>query len=146
MNHVLFATDGSTASQEAVSTVQDFLRAWPELRVTVLYVLPASETETHHWYGGVAGVPVVDPKWGEARAAQIKQDVVNQKFKDWTDRVDFVYESGYPAIVICELAEELKADLIIVGSHGRSAVDRLFLGSVSHGVLNRSKLPVLVVK
>lgn len=42
-------------------------------------------------------------------------------------------------------AADLGVDMIIVGSHGRSAMFQLLLGSVSEGVLHKSRLPVLVI-
>jgi nucleotide-binding universal stress UspA family protein len=47
--------------------------------------------------------------------------------------------------MILKEASELEVDMIIVGSHGRSAVFQLLLGSVSEGVLRKSRCPVLVV-
>jgi len=53
---------------------------------------------------------------------------------------------GSPVPEIVGLAEEVGADLIIVGSHGRSAIGRMFLGSVSEGVLHGARCPVLVAR
>lgn len=46
---------------------------------------------------------------------------------------------------ILELATKVSADIIVIGSHGRSAIFRAFVGSVSEQVLKESKVPVLVV-
>ena len=46
---------------------------------------------------------------------------------------------------ILKEASKLKVDMIVVGSHGRNAVYQLFVGSVSEGVLQKSRCPVLVV-
>jgi nucleotide-binding universal stress UspA family protein len=48
--------------------------------------------------------------------------------------------------VICRTAAEAGADLIVLGSHGRSGVRRLVLGSVAEHVLRRTSVPVLAVK
>jgi nucleotide-binding universal stress UspA family protein len=42
-------------------------------------------------------------------------------------------------------AKDVGADMIVVGSHGRGAMYQLLVGSVSEGVLHRSRLPVLVI-
>ena len=52
---------------------------------------------------------------------------------------------GAAAELIVEQAAKLDVDMIIVGSHGHGAMRQLLLGSVSEGVLHRSKCPVLVV-
>jgi nucleotide-binding universal stress UspA family protein len=53
---------------------------------------------------------------------------------------------GQPVREILDLAEEIGADLIVIGSHGRGAVGRLLLGSVSTAVLHGARCPVLVVR
>ena len=55
-------------------------------------------------------------------------------------------ESGAPGEVIAELADTIGAEQIVIGSHGRRGLGRLFLGSVAEQVLRRSNVPVLVVK
>jgi nucleotide-binding universal stress UspA family protein len=53
---------------------------------------------------------------------------------------------GPAAHAIVEFAQELEADLIIVGSRGRGAMATLLLGSVSHGVVHASDRNVLIVR
>ncbi len=54
--------------------------------------------------------------------------------------------SGRPADAIIETAQEKKADLIVLGSHGRTGVERLLMGSVAERVIVLASCPVLVVK
>jgi nucleotide-binding universal stress UspA family protein len=53
---------------------------------------------------------------------------------------------GEPGEAIVEAAEAESADLIVVGTHGRGAVGRLFLGSVSDHVVRHARCPVMVVR
>ena len=53
---------------------------------------------------------------------------------------------GLPAETIIEVAEERGADLVVMGSHGRNLLQRLLLGSTAARVLERSRIPVTVVK
>jgi len=55
-------------------------------------------------------------------------------------------ESGHAAERIAVVADKLKADLIVLGAHGYSDLKGLLFGSVTHGVLARSKRPVLVLR
>jgi nucleotide-binding universal stress UspA family protein len=55
-------------------------------------------------------------------------------------------DSGHAAERIAAVADELKADLIVLGAHGYSEFKGLLFGSVTHGVLARSKRPVLVLR
>ena len=58
-----------------------------------------------------------------------------------------VIRLGHPVEAIVKEAERSKADLIVIGSHGRSAVKAALLGSVSFGVIHKdTKIPVLVVR
>jgi nucleotide-binding universal stress UspA family protein len=59
---------------------------------------------------------------------------------------DFSEHSGYAFRVACALAQEVKADLIVMGTHGRTGVGRLLLGSVAEAVLRRAPCPVLTLK
>jgi len=60
-------------------------------------------------------------------------------------RVRVVMVRGAAAPSLVEVARKVEADLLVVGSHGKGPMKRLFLGSVSEGVLRRAPCPVLVV-
>jgi nucleotide-binding universal stress UspA family protein len=60
--------------------------------------------------------------------------------------VSFLVWTGDPGDMIVSAAEAEHADMIVVGSHGRGAVGRLFLGSVSEHVVRNAPCPVLVVR
>jgi nucleotide-binding universal stress UspA family protein len=53
---------------------------------------------------------------------------------------------GSPATVIEEAAEELAADLVVVGSHGRNRLERTVLGSVSQGLASSCSIPLTIVR
>jgi nucleotide-binding universal stress UspA family protein len=53
---------------------------------------------------------------------------------------------GDPAEEILRLADEAHADLIVIGTHGRSGIERLLLGSVSERVVRHANCPVLVMR
>jgi universal stress protein A len=55
--------------------------------------------------------------------------------------------SGQAVDEIVKQAEELKADLIVMGSHGKSTLEAALLGSVTFGVIHKNtKIPVLIVR
>lgn len=56
-----------------------------------------------------------------------------------------VHRHGQPIEEILRTSEEIEADLIVMGSHGRTGLRRLLLGSVTEAVVRRSVTPVLVV-
>ena len=53
---------------------------------------------------------------------------------------------GKPHDEIAKAAKDWPADLIVIGSHGRGGVERLFLGSVAEAVMRQAPCPVLVVR
>lgn len=56
------------------------------------------------------------------------------------------YAIGEPVDCICQLAEEENVDLVAIGSHGRTGLSKLLLGSVSIAVLERCKRPVAIFR
>ena len=75
----------------------------------------------------------------EKAAARFKSN-----FPDWKVKHEAVW--GSPTWELFSRAEEWKADLIVVGSHGRSALGRLFLGSISQWLLNEARCSVRVAR
>jgi nucleotide-binding universal stress UspA family protein len=59
--------------------------------------------------------------------------------------VETFLREGLPGDEIIATAREWRADLLIIGSHGRVGLERLFLGNMSEGVLRHAPCPVLVV-
>jgi len=101
-----------------------------------------------------------DPDFvGYAPGPQTVRDQVADKFRDQHRRlqqeadklaelgleVTALMVQGATAETILKEADKLKADMIIVGSHGHGAVYHLLVGSVSEAVLLKAKCPVLVV-
>jgi universal stress protein A len=61
-------------------------------------------------------------------------------------RVRRVLHAGPPGEVICWSAQELDCDLIVMGTHGRTGLAHMFLGSVAEYVLRHARCPVLTVR
>lgn len=79
------------------------------------------------------------------RREQLAQDLVGRG-REAGIEVSFLIWTGDPGDMIVEAAVAERADMILVGSHGRGAVGRLFLGSVSESVVRSAPCPVLVVR
>ncbi|MDJ0556062.1 MAG: universal stress protein [Microcoleaceae cyanobacterium MO_207.B10] len=72
------------------------------------------------------------------------QDVAEQLRQKGFDAVALLLQGATVETILTE-AKKLAADLIIVGSHGRSGIEKLFVGSVSEGILKDAHCPVLVI-
>jgi universal stress protein A len=53
---------------------------------------------------------------------------------------------GDPALEIAEAAKRVEADLVVMGTHGRTGLSRVLVGSVAEGVMRQAPCPVLTVK
>jgi nucleotide-binding universal stress UspA family protein len=62
------------------------------------------------------------------------------------DAVTVKIVEGNAASVLVETAEDAKASIVVLGSHGRRGLRRFFLGSVAEEVVRRSSIPVLVAR
>ncbi len=77
---------------------------------------------------------------------ELEEQLRGVEVPDPTIRVERVVEEGDPAATIVRVAEAAGADLIVLGTHGRTGVGRLLMGSVAEAVLRRAACPVLTVK
>jgi nucleotide-binding universal stress UspA family protein len=133
---IVLATDGSQYSDRAAERAIAFARSYGgELRVLSVVDVP---TEFY------AEAPqAVDDLIRKAKSfvAAVKKKAEEAGLKAET----FVGESeAYQAII--RLAQEQKADMIVIGSHGRTGLRRLLMGSVAEKVIGYAGCPVLVVK
>ena len=122
---ILLATDTSTASQAAEEEAVD-LAASLGARLVVLSV--------------VSGAP-------SARSArQLAVEAIVQRARAGGATATGLTWDGDAGESIVEASEAESADLIVVGTHERGTVGRLFLGSVSDHVVRHARCPVMVVR
>lgn len=142
VRHVLVPTDFSHDAQGAARSARALLGAAEGARVTLLhaYHLPVEYTA----YGTIpTGLPfsqdvaaIAEEKLAEA-AAQLAGDAL---------QVDTLAREGYPPDVIVEAARELDVDVIAMGTHGRTGLRHLLLGSNAERVVEHAPCPVLTVR
>ena len=142
--HVLVATDGSDASLAAARGGCACLRDIDE--VTLLTVLTHGTPDDDA--GGIEG-PVLTPgeqeQWWKRELADAHGRLDRTEPALRRVAVHEAIEEGDAADAICREAKKVGADAIVVGSHGRTGLKRLFLGSVSERVVRHAPCPVLVV-
>jgi nucleotide-binding universal stress UspA family protein len=138
---ILVPVDGSPQSWTAFDYA---LAEFPEDGLVVLTVIDPLE-------GGYAGEGrpwVTAEGWYEGRkdaADQLLEDA-RERAGERADDIETAIEVGRPARSIVAYAEEADVDGIVMGSHGRSGVARILLGSVAETVVRRSPVPVTVVR
>lgn len=141
--HILVPVDGSKTADLAVGKAIGLAKAFGS-RVTVIYVIdpyPFTGVGSDFAYGQAEYLSAAT---SEANAA-VK--AAKEAFAGASVTVAAsVVESHTAWRGIVDAADSLQADLIVIGSHGRSGLEKLVLGSVAQAVLSHTKLPVLVVR
>ena len=142
---ILIAYDGSSCADSAL---EDLRRAGLP-RVAEAAVLSVSEL----WMQVVESVGAGEVRIVGALPASLEKaeslarracERVQSYFPDWTVKAEA--RSGSPASVVIEKADEWRPDLIVVGSHGRPALGRFMLGSVSQKVVTEAHCSVRVAR
>ncbi|SDK33935.1 universal stress protein [Natronorubrum texcoconense] len=140
ISRVLVPMDGSEMSEHALEYA---LRAHPNAEITVLHVV-----------GGPS------PMWGEATALSLADDLevdaaehaepVFERAREIVDAADgdatleTDIQLGHPVRAIINRADDYET--VIIGSHGGTVAERLFVGNVAEKVVRRSPVPVTVVR
>jgi nucleotide-binding universal stress UspA family protein len=141
VKNIVIATDGSPSANEAVAVGIE-LATEQGAAVTFVHVLPADE----YIIAGRGAAALPRPHHVEMDASDTALKVATDAAEDAGVSYSLERISGDTVDEIIAVAEAKKADLLVVGSRGRGGIASAVLGSVSHGVLNRAKRPVLVVR
>jgi nucleotide-binding universal stress UspA family protein len=80
-----------------------------------------------------------------ATAAQSRLDAFHRANKDRGVPLTVVLRDGAPWEEVNTLAAEVKADLVVIGTHGRKGLARALLGSVAENVIRTASVPVLAI-
>ncbi len=134
--NILVTTDGSKYSDGAVNEAINYAKSY-EGTLKIVSVVDVTEE-----FQAIA--PALVEKMID-KAKKILEDAKNRAQQAGINAETFVRE-GEPYKVIVELATQLNADTIVMGSHGRTGLTRLFMGSVTARVIGHTESAVLVVK
>jgi nucleotide-binding universal stress UspA family protein len=133
---VLVATDGSVRSAIAVDHAINFAKSYGgELMILSVVDMP------DELYGEAPGL-VEDL----GRKARSYVDAAGTKAEAEGIKAETFVQEAEAFRAIIDIAEEKKADTIVMGSHGRTGLRRLLMGSVTEKVIGHAPCPVLVVK
>ncbi|OPY34456.1 MAG: Universal stress protein [Methanomassiliicoccales archaeon PtaU1.Bin124] len=128
--NVLLATDGKPHSEKATKYAYEYAKLHNATLFIVFVVSPKAEEDKEKVIQD--GMRVLEKMKNEAAAHGIK--------------VTTLLEAGNPYETILSASDRVKAEAIIVGTSGKTVLDRVLIGSVSEYVVRNSRCTVIVVK
>lgn len=129
---ILLPVDGSDCAEKTCQWITGLFDKQTS-EYYLIYVMPV-----------ITDFPVVESALAEA-TEMLRQAQANLE-KQGCRVADSGYLLGFPVERICEYAETHDMDLVVIGSHGRTGLSKLLMGSVSEGVLEHCKCPVVIYK
>ena len=143
--HILFATDGSSASEHASQMAINMARAHGS-HLTVVYVIDPYP----YMGGGEMGLVGFESYMESGRKHATKAfEHINHLASVGGVPVEVktrLVEKSSVVKAILETAEEEHAKLIMLGSHGRGGIEKLLIGSIAAKVVAQSTKPVMIVR
>ncbi len=130
---VLFPIDQTLESRHAADLVANIVQTY-QSRLIILSVVESAAANSG-----------VDAEMTSPEAIARLLETAKALFQDQGITTDTMERDGKPAFVICDVADELDVDLIIMGSRGVGLMDESSSESVSSRVINLSPCPVLIV-
>jgi nucleotide-binding universal stress UspA family protein len=140
---VLFCTDFSKISDCAFDYAFGIAKR-DEGMLYILHVIPVTPQQYHlerH----------LTKKQLDEIAVNLEEDrkrMFNEKYLNFIKnkaKVKIVVETGDEDEKILEFIEKEKVDIVVIGTHGRTGIEHVFLGSVAEKVIRRSPIPVFVI-
>lgn len=142
MERILVPVDFSEYSQEALRHA----REWADLYGAEIDVLHVIEETLHpaFYVGGVRSIYDAEPNIEKKVRERLEAFVETTEGPDVN--VQLHVGSGSAASAIAEFVEDQGIDLVCMSTHGRTGMERFFLGSVAEKVVRHVRCPVLTVK
>lgn len=137
LSRILVATDFSTQAELALQWALRMRDAF-DARLVLLHVIDIFSLAELSCRA-VGGDPLLPMLRQEAK----------ENMRSWEAKIgngEALIREGSPRPVIVEVAVELECQMIVMGTHGRSGLSHLLLGSVAEYVVRHSKVPVLTVR
>jgi nucleotide-binding universal stress UspA family protein len=142
-HNILVPVDGSETSHAAVEKAVEFAKAFGS-KITVVQALVLDPYIAAEYISASQTNDLL-----ERARTSIEESLAAAKAKFNEQGIEVETKLLEGQVIhreIIRAAEELHADLIIIGSHGRTGFKKLFLGSVAQSLLGESHIPVLIVR
>lgn len=157
INNILYAADLSKNSayafRYAVNSAEHH-----EAKIHVLHVLETEQAKpSPFWVDLLPQLPQSDLDEADSKKKNAAREEIRKRLEEFCKRElenkpaslttvsSIQVIEGDPAGEILEKSDQLKVDMVIMGTHGKGLLTHAFLGSVAEKVLNRVKIPVFVI-
>ena len=142
IKNILFATDFSESSDFSIKHALLFSKTF-NAKLHVLHVVN-EPVDLSGFYVPHISFEKLEEEIAEG-AQKMMDNFIKSNLKGFDNFETFVV-SGVPFNVILDKATEIDADLIIMGTHGRTGLDHVLFGSTAEKVVRKSQIPVLTVR
>jgi nucleotide-binding universal stress UspA family protein len=139
-SRIVVAYDHSELSKKALKMAMNLAKQDNQIELLVLMVLQPTRPLPYA-YGFVTDL--YETQREEAKA--IRKEI-DQELSSLPNKTRSLVLEGNPGIMIVDCVKQNDADLVVMGSRGISGLKELFLGSVSHYVVQKAPCPVFIVK
>lgn len=139
---ILYPTDFSDVSKKAIDYIKQLKEGGSET-VIVLHVINERGMRAIERYASGNSMEIEQRIMDDAKQ-ELK--VIEDELKKSGFKVKTMIQRGVPLLEILKAEEEEDISVIVIGSHGKSNLEEVFLGSVSEKVSRKCKSPVLIIK
>jgi len=141
---ILYPTDFSDVSKKALDYIKQLKESGTK-EVVVLHVI--DEREIEH-ISHIPEINITEEELEKRKEENAKEEMspIVTELKKSGFAVKTRIEKGIPFRDILKVEEEEKVSVVVIGSHGKSCIAEMLLGSVSEKVIRKSSKPVLVVR
>ena len=139
---ILYPTDFSDVSKKAIDYIKQLKEGGSET-VIVLHVIDQRGMRAIERYASANSVEIEQRIMDDTKQ-ELK--IIEDELKKSGIKVKTMIQRGVPLLEILKAEEEEDISVIVIGSHGKTNLEEIFLGSVSEKVARRCKSPVLIIK
>ncbi len=139
---ILFPTDFSNGARAAMDHAVSLARDY-RAKLILLYVI--QDISIAEWYIP-SSLSVTDLVEDMQRSAAKEMDKWATEVSAKVNDVEKLVVRGVPFVEIIKTAKEKDADLIVIGTHGRTGIDHMLFGSTAEKVVRKAPCPVLTVR
>jgi len=142
---ILYPTDFSDVSKNALNFLKQFKNIGVE-EICVLHVIDKRDVQFSYLYFFDENSVDGNVEQKLKNEAEREMEEIEGKLKDWGFKVSSRVTFGIPIKEILSAEKKEDISFIVIGSHGKSDLEEMLLGSVSDNIIRKCKKPVLVVK